>query len=557
MPKLSPFPSSILFFIFLSLFCSSLSADEKTDKVDELFSQWDSTVSPGAALAIIKDGEIIYKRGYGMANLEHDIPINTSSVFRIGSTSKQFAATCIAILSLQGKISLSDDIRKYIPEMPNYQRPITIKNLIHHTSGIRDYTTLLSLSGYISYLDHPTVEETMEIIVRQKSLNFLPGEEYSYSNSNYFLLGIIVERVTGKYLNEFAQENIFEPLGMSNTHFHADLTVIVKNRATGYSPIEEGFRINESTFDQVGDGGLYTTVEDMYLWDQAFYNNKLGKELMDLIQTPGELYSGEKLDYAFGLRLGEYRGLRTVGHSGSWVGFRSAYLRFPEQRFSVVCLANLSTINPTLLCQEVADIFLADEFKEEASKEAKIEITPILLAREKLEDKVGNYQDKESGRWAIISLENDKLKLTLGAQKFYLAPLNEAKFQALDSPYEIVLEFAPEVKGRPHKAKLVMRGEESTLVRAPKMIPLTPAQIKEYEGKYFSEELKTTYKIMTGGGGLLVKHRYAPEELKAMAPDKFMAGWMNIDFLRGRGNKVVGFLLSLGRIRNIHFIKQK
>lgn len=556
--KKSPFAQKVvLIFLFAHLFLSFLNADEKTDKVDKLFSTWDSTVSPGAALAVIKDGEIIYKRGYGMANLEHNIPITTTSVFRIGSTSKQFTATCMAILSLQGKISLDDDIRKYIPEMPQYQRPITIRNLIHHTSGIRDYTTLLSLAGYVSYLDHPTVEETLEIIARQKSLNFPPGEKYSYSNSNYFLLSIIVERVTGKSLNEFAQEYIFKPLGMENTHFHNDLTLIVKNRAVGYSPTKEGFRIDMSTFDQVGDGGLYTTVEDLYLWDQAFYNNKLGKELMELIQTPGELNSGEKLDYAFGLRIGEYRGLKTIGHGGSWVGFRSAFLRFPEQKFAVVCLANLSTINPSFLCKKVADIFLANGLKAEPEKEAKREITPIALPKEKLERLIGNYQDEESGMWVTICVEDDKLKVAYQGQEFLLLPVSETKFQALDAPYGISLDFAPEVKGKPRKAKLSMRGrEEITLVKAPKVTPLSPSQLKEYSGEYYSDELMVTYKLMIKEGALALKHRYEPIELKIMAPDKFIAGRMNVDFQRDKRNKILGFSLSAGRVRNIKFTRK-
>jgi len=222
-------------FLFTAFLISFATADEKTVKVDELFAKWDSTVSPGAALAIIKDGEIIYKRGYGMVNLEHNIPITTTSVFRIGSTSKQFTASCIAILSLQGKISLDDDIRKYVPELPRYERPITIRHLVHHTSGIRDYLTLAEIAALMD--DHfYTPEDSVELLGRQKKLNFLPGEEHIYSNSGYFLMGVIVERESGKSLNDFAQEHIFKPLGMKDTHFHDDHTMVVKKRADGYSP---------------------------------------------------------------------------------------------------------------------------------------------------------------------------------------------------------------------------------------------------------------------------------------------------------------------------------
>lgn len=557
--KESLFKSRLLWvFLFVAFILSVAFAEEKTDKVDKLFARWDSTVSPGAALAIVKDGKIIYKRGYGMANLEYNIPITTTSVFRIGSTSKQFAAASIAILAREGTISLDDDIRKYIPEMPGYQRPITVRNLVHHTSGILDYTSLLSLAGYMPDADCPTIEETIEILARQKNLNFPPGEEYSYSNSGYFLLSVIVERASGKTLNEFAQERIFKPLGMKNTHFHDDHTMTVKNRAAGYSPTKKGFRINMSNWNHVGDGAIFTTVEDSFLWDQAFYNNKLGKELMELIQTTGVLNSGKELDYAFGLRISDYRGLKTVGHGGSWVGFRSAMIRFPEQRFSVVCLANLSTINPSSLCQKVADIYLVDQFKEEPVKKPKRKVTPITLPKKELEDKAGNYHDEKSRMWVTVSVEDSKLKIDVRGQKLLLSPVSKTSFQALDAPFDVSLDFEPEVKGKALKAKLTMRGREGiNLVKDPKVAPLTPVRLKEYAGEYYSDELMTTYRLVVEEGVLVFKHRNAPKDpLKAMAPDKFIVGRMNIDFLRNKRNKIEGFSLSAGRALNIKFIKK-
>ncbi|UCC40224.1 MAG: beta-lactamase family protein, partial [Candidatus Aminicenantes bacterium] len=242
-------------FLFIAFLVSVVSPDEKTDKVDKLFSKWDSTISPGAALAIIKDGRIVYKRGYGMANLEHNIPITPTSVFRIGSTSKQFTASCVAILALQGKISLDDDIRKHIPELPKYEKPITIRHLLHHTSGMRDYLTLSAIAALPD--DHfYTPKDSVELLSRQRGLNFPPGEEHLYSNSGYLLLGVIVQRVSGKSLNDFAQTHIFKPLGMENTHFHDDHTMVVENRADGYSPLKKGFRIDMTTLDHVGDGGV-------------------------------------------------------------------------------------------------------------------------------------------------------------------------------------------------------------------------------------------------------------------------------------------------------------
>jgi CubicO group peptidase (beta-lactamase class C family) len=546
---------SKLLMIFLSMaFLVSLSAaDEKTDKVDKLFTKWDSTVSPGAALAIIKDGKIIYKRGYGMANLEHNIPITPTSVFRIGSTSKQFTASCIAMLDLQGKISLDDDIRKYLPELPKYEKPITIWHLVHHTSGIRDYLTLGSIAA-LTDSHFYTPEDSIELLARQKKLNFLPGEEHLYSNSGYFLMGVIVEKASGKSLNDFAQEHIFKPLGMKNTQFYDDHMRLVKNRAAGYSPVKGGFRIDMTTLDHVGDGGVFTTVEDLFLWDQAFYNFKLGKELMELIQTPGVLNNGEKLDYAFGLEITEYKGLKKVSHSGGFAGFRAQMVRFPEQKFTVICLANLGTINPSRLCREIANIYLADKFKEPA-KVPKKKVEPIILSKEDLAEKVGNYQDKKTGTWFIISIKEDKLVIEDQGEKFVVSPVSQLSFRALDAPFDVSIDFLPDKNGLIHKAKLTLEGEKINLLKARQVRPLAASQLEEYAGEYYNDELPVTYKLAVEKSTLIFKHKNAPKDaLKHMDRDKFTVGEYNIEFRRNKRKKITGFVLGAGRVANIEFV---
>jgi CubicO group peptidase (beta-lactamase class C family) len=546
----------IWIFLFIVFLVSLVSADENTDKVDKLFSKWDSTISPGAALAIIKDGKIIYKRGYGMANLEHNIPLSPTSVFRIGSTSKQFTASCIAILALQGKISLDDDIRKYIPELHKHEKPITIRHLIHHTSGIRDYLTLSSIAAQTDDYFY-TPEDSVEMLSRQKGLNFLPGEEHLYSNSGYLLLGVIVERASGKSLNDFAQTQIFKPLGMKNTHFHDDHTMIVKNRADGYSRTKKGFRINMTTLDHVGDGGVFTTVEDLFLWDQAFYSYKLGKELIELIQTPGVLNNGEKLDYAFGLGITEYKGLKRVSHGGGFVGFRAQMVRFPEQKFTVACLANLGSINPSRLCGQVADIYLADTLKEPPKEPKKKEkVKAVSLSNEELEDKVGNYQDEKTGTWIVILMKEGKLVMEAWGMKEVLTPLSNTRFKALDAPFDNSFEFIPDERGRVQKAKLTIDEDEINLAKASKLGPLTSSQLKEYAGEYYNDEIQATYKLAVEKGSLFFKHKNAPKgALKAMDRDKFIRGF-NIEFLRDKRKRIKGFTLGAGRVTNIVFVKK-
>jgi CubicO group peptidase (beta-lactamase class C family) len=534
----------------------SAAADDRTDKVDKLFEQWDSTISPGVSMAIIHNGEIIYERGYGMANLEHNVPITPETVFRIGSTSKQFTAACIAILSIQGKLSLDDDIRKYLPELPAYEKSITVRHLIHHISGIRDYLGLARLSG-ISGDDFFTPEETVAMIARQKGLNFVPGDEHLYSNSGYFLLGVIVSRVSGKSLDAFAQEHIFKPLGMKNTHYHDDYTKIVKKRADGHDETEDGFTILNTVLNHVGDGGVFTTVEDLYFWDQAFYNFKLGKELMDLIHRTGVLNDGKKLRYAFGLNVGKYKGLKLVAHGGAFVGFRADMIRFPEEKFTVICLANLASINPSKLCRQIADIYLADKFTEDTEPEKEAEsTTPVTLSQSELNNKVGKYTDEKEEFVADISLKDNSLIVEAMGISFSLIPISQSKFISKDAPVDLLIEFFPADEEASGANLTVERDQKVQLNKIPSIAPLTPEQLKVYTGPYYNDELPATYILAIEEGKLIFKHRNAPEEnLKIIDKDKFMSGYGKLEFIRGKGKKISGFYLDAGRVR-IQFLKK-
>ncbi|MDH4217981.1 MAG: beta-lactamase family protein [Candidatus Aminicenantes bacterium] len=538
-----------IFFLIAILSIISL-ADDKTNQVDKLFDIWDTTISPGASLAIIHNGEIIYKRGYGMANLEQNIPITPETVFRIGSTSKQFTAACIGILVSQSKISLDDDIRKYVPELPQYEKPITVRHLIHHTSGLRDYLELEYLAGK-SEDDFFTPEDTVAILSRQKGLNFVPGNEYLYSNSGYFLLGVIVSRVSGKSLNEFAQEQIFKPLGMNNTHFHDDYTMIVKGRADGHAQTKGGFKINNTTLNHVGDGGVFTTVEDLYLWDQTFYNEMLGKELMELMHQTGSLNNGEKLEYAFGLRLSNYKGLKTVAHGGAWVGFRAEMIRFPEEKFTVICLANLASINPSQLCRQITDIYLADKFTAmESPEKAAEEIKPVALTKEELDNKTGMFIATKGLTVVEFSVEGDKLVIETRGEKFRLIPVSRSKFVTKDAPGDITVEFWPPDR-EAQNAKVTIEGEgEINLKKTPKIAPLTTEELKAYSGFYYNDELPATYKLVAEDDKLVFKHRNAPEKpLKMIDKDKFLSEYGKLEFKRGKREKITGFYLDAGRVR--------
>lgn len=360
-----------LFFGFLAqgLLKAQQSPEINEDEIDEIFSEWDQNDSPGCAVGVYQDGEIIFSNGYGQAVLGEEQPIAPRTVFYAGSVSKQFAAAAIALLHLRGDLDVNHPVREYIPEMPEYdsENEPTVRQLVHHTSGLPDLYSLLSLYDLDLEQELP-FEKMVDVITGQSHLNFEPGSSYLYSNSGYTLLAEIVERVTGQSLREFTSEQIFDPLGMKNTHFHDNPDHPIEHKALSYQPkgnesFEESYLSN---FEGVGPGGLYTTVEDMMKWDHQLYENKLTQagNFNELMRERGMLTTGDTLSYAFGLQFGEYKGEKVVGHGGSFMGFKADYLRLPDQKYGSVLLCNLGDINPSELNKQLAEVFYGDDFKE-------------------------------------------------------------------------------------------------------------------------------------------------------------------------------------------------
>ncbi len=399
--------------------------DERARMVDELFSRWDTAETPGAVLAVIRDGKPIYQKAYGIADLERDAPLSLQSVFDIASTSKQFVAMSILLLQEQDKVSLDDDIRIYLPEIPDYGQTITIRHLIHHTSGIRDYMDLMYLAG-MKYENSYHRSEIIDLVARQQALDFMSGDEFLYSNSGYLLLAEIIERVSRLPLGEFTARHIFKPLNMNTSQFYEDFMQIVKNRALSYSQNEAGgYSSVQYIFDVVGDTGLLTSVEDLFHWDQNFYRNRIGKggsKLIEQMLTPGELNSGEKLQYAFGLEIETYRGLSVVRHSGSAAGYRSEMLRFPDLNFTVIILSNLADFSPTKLAEHVADLYLGDEYTA-GPRPARAESYEARTARPRgkrpmssavPDANTGHYYSAELDVTYVVHLVDGELRYRLG-----------------------------------------------------------------------------------------------------------------------------------------------
>lgn len=391
--------------------------------VDKIFKDIKND-TPGCALGIMQDGSLIYEKGYGLANLEHNVPNTANTIFRIASMSKQFTAMSTIILADEGQISLDDDIRKYIPEMPDYGAPITVRNLINHTSGIRDFLTLFFLKGYKDQ-DYYTEVELLEMLARQKNLDFTPGEKMSYSNSGYVLQSIIIERVTGKTLAEYAKEKIFDPLKMKNTHFHNDITHLIKNRAYGYAPDDKGgYKVSGTPQELIGDGGIFTTVADVALFDKDFYEEKAWRpEIKKTMITPGKLNDGSdalyfpNIYYAGGLSIGKRRGVPYMRHAGQFAGFISDFIRYPDQKTSITVLCNSSGLIAPEFSAKISDIFLKayyteakksdDEEDQESSEQKNISQTTLNAIS-------GKYYNEDLDVTYEIKSENKAFVMLIG-----------------------------------------------------------------------------------------------------------------------------------------------
>lgn len=393
----------------------------RTDKtlaasVDELFAEWNGLESPGAALAVVKEGAVVYKHGYGMANLEYDVPITPTTVFDIASVSKQFTGFAIATLAHEGTLSLDADIRTYLSDVPDFGHTITVRHLLHHTSGLRDWVQSLVIAGD-AMDDVISFKHILKMVRHQRALNFPPGTMFLYSNTGYNLLAEIVEVVTGESFRAWTDAHIFRPLAMTNTHFHDDYEMILKNRAYSYQAVEGGgFKHSVNNTTALGSSSLCSTVEDLAKWLLYFDNPQRGGEaIIDYVHEQGVLNNGERIDYGFGVHIGAYRTLKKVEHSGSWRGFRSHVVRFPNQRFGVVVLCNLGGIHPLALTERVADLYLADVLGPVPASEPKETASvpesgaPEPLAAAELAEFEGDYYTTELDTTYMLRVCGDQL----------------------------------------------------------------------------------------------------------------------------------------------------
>jgi len=562
-------PFSFLGAMVVWAMAAEARATATEDQMDHLVAQTVKADSPGCAILLVDEGQIVFERAYGIADMDTGRPITTATAFNIESVTKQFTAACIALLVEEGKISLDDDLRRYVPELPVYEAPIQIKHLIFHISGVRDLVVLSFLQGR-PVDETPSESVLLDLLARQKELNFRPGETHSYSNSGYFLLGLVVQRVTGMSVGAYAEKHLFDPLGMMRTSYHRDPERIGENVAIGHAAEGKGkYRRTNVAPDtrDFGFGGIYTTVEDLYRWDQNFVRNKIGDASFNTLRlTCGTLNSGDTLTYAFGLRIGTHRGCRTVSHQGGSLGYNAFFLRFPDRQFTVICLANYA-LNTTKLSYEIADLYLGIPEEKPAHPPAPVtypvaQVDPAICAGFE-----GKYCVNDGAVIPITTQDNRLYVQPPGAPLLELFPKSTTEYFL--KVVDVQVSFFPSESGKATKLIWHQNGHHIPAERLDDR-PLRPGQLNEYEGEYYSEELQIAYGVYVREDQLYLKAPRVPEVfqrnfrdppgenvLRHLGGDRFVRSYGMVEFSRDYNGKIAGFALHAGPdFKNIRFWKQ-
>lgn len=516
----------------------------KIGKIDKVFSAYNHS-TPGCALGIYEKGKVAYAQGYGMADLNLNVPITPQTMFDIGSTSKQFTAAAILLLEQQGRIKLSDDVRKYLPELPDYGATITIDHLLHHTSGLRDYDSLLQMAGHYTD-DYTDDQDALDVIVAQKALNFSPGSQWSYSNTGYFLLALIVKRVSGTSLAKFAKQELLTPLGMEKTHFRTDHTAVLRDRATAYTPDGKGgYSINMSNWDQIGDGGINTNVLELAKWDRNFSAPRVGgRALMDGLQARASLDDGTELLYARGLFVDTYKGQRRVYHNGSWAGYRAMFMRFPAWNVTIGLACNVDNSSTTQLAESVADLILPDSSASSdlgPGADTSVGDVPAVWTP-------GVYVDMQNQALVRLDIVDGKPVLILNGNPLPLDRQRDGRFATRGAP--VVVEFDPK-----HEFFTI------SVVGAPsgkyRWIPNASAgntDVSKLAGRYCSPELKSSWTVSTTKGSLVVNGRALDEfDLHPVLGDTYGTDSALFAFRRNAQGEIDGFEFTQSRTRRIWF----
>ena len=519
-------------------------------KVDSIFSAFNRADGPGCALGVSRHDTLVLERAWGSAQLEFAIPNTPQTKFEAGSVSKQFTAAAVLRLAQQGRLSLDDDVRKYVPEIPTYDAPITIRHLIHHTSGLRDWGTVMTIAGWPRGTRTYTHAHVLEIISRQRALNYPVGTEYLYSNSNYNLLAIIAERVSGKSLAEFTKQEIFDPLGMSETGWRDDYTRVVPRRAQAYSPRGEGWRLDMPVENVYGNSSLLTTVGDLLKWSANLSQPKVGGQQFVASQLErGRLKSGRQIRYAAGLFIDELDGTPQISHDGATAGYRAFLARYPDAGFAVAMLCNAGNANPSQLGGQVARVVLPPRAQAVATARDTL---GMMLAADRLSRLAGNYRSSRSDEPLRFVVASGRLRQVDGPA---LVALNDREFTSASGRTHLLFDAGP--GGEVTRIRTWVDDGDTTEF-LPAGNPVAPTALNDYVGTYSSYDADVTVRIGVESQQLVLLAR--PNNRYPLTPvykDGFTAAGSILNFTRSNSGQIDGFRLSSGRARHLRFDRDK
>ena len=544
--------------------CHRSTAASSNARVDALFAEWNKPDSSGCGVGVSQNGTVVYEHGYGMASLELGVPISPASVFNVASISKQFTAMSIVLLAQQGKLSLDDEVSKYVPGWADREHRITIRHLLAHTAGLRDVFLLIELAS--PRVDGVNINDAlMRILARQRGLNFSPGSEFRYNNGGYNLLAGIVARVSGQSFRDFTDANIFKPLGMTHTHFHDDPSLVVPNRAWGYHRDDTGVHLARAGGDSggiLGNAGLFSTVGDLLLWEQNFADVRVGdRGLVAEMQTPVQLTGGDKSPYGLGLEVSEDHGLKTIGHGGGDQGVGAYVIRYPDRGLAVAVLCNLDNIGFGVgeLTRRVAAVYLPDVVPSAAATRPPPKVS---LSIEELRSKTGLYGDAALENFGRIFVRDGKLMVSLGAgaagDGFELTPVDATHFVLLGTP--VAVEFVPATAGRPQEIHVTGDGQKPSVSQLmSETFKPSRAELGAFTGDYFSPELETTYTVGVRDAGLVIQIQgRADIDLTPIVPDAFTGSLVGmVKFSRDARGHVIGFTVNATDVRGLQFTRKQ
>lgn len=524
----------------------------KADRaIAQVFTEYDKPNQPGCTVGVMQNGKLTHTGAFGAADLERGKALDSQSVFDLASVSKQFTAFAILLLQEQGKLSLDDPIVQYLPELAPSAKGVTVRHLLHHTGGLRDYISMLQMRGR-SDADGATIHESMLALARQTGANFEAGTRHVYSNTGYFLLGVVVARISGQSLAEFSEEHIFRPLGMNETSIVDRYPKGIPKSARGYSPEGDAFAIDETGWEQVGDGGVHSSVHDLAQWDENFYTaNVGGRAVIDQMTQAGVLNSGERIDYAAGLVVGELRGLPMVRHGGSWVGYRSQLLRFPKQHFSVAVLCNRSDASTGRLAESVAEIFLKKQMRPVAvATDGRKTLASLAGKVELAAMPAGAYRHERNGSYVFLTSGTAGPNLSAFGEDVRLEPIAGSRdYKVLNWDDSYVAFLRPE-QGLP---QIVSNwdGDRDEYALVPSWEPGT---LSRYTGAYFGTEADARCVLVERESTLVIETCAEGVALRPGMPGEFVAvdGSFSLEFPVDAA-RVDGFVYDASELRGMRF----